>query len=149
VTDQPPICPCGRTTELRDGAHVYGRPDLAFKHFWCCEPCDMRVGCHPGTTTPLGQLAGPKVRALRMEAHALLDPLWKTAEKWYTSPPLPASRIKSIRSIARRRVYRWLALQLGATTEEIHIAGSDEATCRAIIQALQNVDYGRIRKEVH
>ncbi len=143
----PLLCECGRRAELVTGQVIYpGRADLYTKRFWLCDPCDAYVGCHPGSTRPLGTLAGPELRRARMRAHNALDPLWRHAEDHY--PDLPKRKIRAIRNIARSRVYRWLSLRLGIPEDQCHIGQSDVETCEAIVQALQVVDYPRIRKEV-
>ena len=143
----PLLCECGRRAELVTGQVIYPRrPDLYAKRFWRCEPCDAYVGCHPGSTRPLGNPAGPELRRARMRAHSALDPLWQHAEHHY--PNLLNRKIKAIRRIARSRVYRWISLRLGIPEEQCHIGQSDVATCEAIVQSLRGVDYPRIRKEV-
>jgi hypothetical protein len=52
------VCPTCRTAaRLTSGAEVYpARRDLA-KAIWKCDVCpDSYVGCHPGSTAPLGVL---------------------------------------------------------------------------------------------
>lgn len=125
----PPTCPyCTAPAECVTGAQVYPhRPDLAGKTFWRCAPCDARVGCHPGTRTPLGGLANAVTRDARSRAHAAFDALWngETAV------------------MGRRRAYAMLALELGLEPVKTHIGHFDEATCERVIEAS-----ARIRERV-
>lgn len=120
----PPTCPyCGQQSEKVSGDMIYkGRPDLASKWFYRCQPCDARVGCHPKSDRPLGTLANAALRRLRSEAHALFDPLWKE-HKLFPN---------------RGDAYSWLQMRLGRS-EAVHIGESDEETCGAIITVCQEV----------
>lgn len=110
-------CNCGRVARLVTGARIYPhRPDLHVKRFYLCEPCNAYVGVHPGTTKALGHLAGPQLRKLRMKAHSVFDPIWKSGR------------------MSRNAAYRWLSESLGF---EAHIGQSDEATCEKIIALCQ------------
>lgn len=56
------------------------RPDLATMPFWVCDTCNAFVGTHHKTkkkNRPLGYLATPEIKRLRMMIHGVLDPLWK------------------------------------------------------------------------
>ena len=73
-------CGCGRDVEPapKTGADTYPhRPDLSGKKFWQCGACGNYVGCHPGSTTPLGNIPTPELRNARGHIHAILDPIWK------------------------------------------------------------------------
>lgn len=81
-----------------------------------CPPCDARVGCHPGTDTPLGTMANASLRSARMAAHAAFDPIWKE------------------HGMRRASAYRWLASMLGISKRRCHIALFDEALCRSTVE---------------
>ena len=117
----PPTCPyCSAPAALVGGDVVYPhRPDLASKRFWLCRPCDAYVGCHPGTTRPLGTPANADLRALRSQVHAALDPLWRSGR------------------MRRSEAYERLAVALGIPGEECHVGMFDEARCRAAFGALR------------
>lgn len=121
-----PACPyCGKPSRLTNGREVYPRarkPELIAKGFYICTPCDARVGCHPGTSTPLGDLANKPLRDARIAAHAAFDPLWQSG------------RMK------RSAAYRWLAETLGIEPTETHIGMFDEATCARVVEAVRTVD---------
>lgn len=59
----PEICRyCGGTVRLVPASMVYGaaaakRLKLESEKFYQCQNCNARVGCHKGTTRPLGNLA--------------------------------------------------------------------------------------------
>lgn len=71
---KPPICPyCERPAEfLASSARVYHGRD--YGPVWACLPCAAWVGCHKGTTQPLGRLANAELRKAKMAAHAAFDP---------------------------------------------------------------------------
>lgn len=121
-------CGCGRVAELVTGEAVYPhRPDLFHLRFYRCVPCDARVGVHRNDdkARPLGPLAGPRLRALRIEAHDLFDEFWIHYET------------RGERRRARERAYVWLADQLGIHRDECHIGYTNEAECQAIIDFLR------------
>lgn len=110
-----PYC-CGEA-ELVTGQAIYPhRPDLAHKRFYRCHSCDAYVGCHPGTTKPLGRLANASLRQAKQRAHKSFDPLWKTG------------RMK------RGQAYAWLAQQLGIPKQDCHIGMFDEDTCERVVR---------------
>lgn len=112
-----PACYCGSNTVLRRSS--YGP-------FWGCErwpECDGLVGCHPGSTTPLGTPADQATRSARRTAHEAFDALWAEAG-----------------SSARSAAYRWLAETLGLTEDECHMAHMDIETCEAVIAAVEQME---------
>ena len=102
--------------DLVTGDVIYPyRPDLRGKHFYRCPTCGAYVGCHPGTTTPLGSVASAALRDARGRAHHAFDPLWKSGY------------------LSRHGAYRWLADQLGVPRGECHIGMFDEAQCARVV----------------
>ncbi len=77
-------CECGRqvSARLTNGAEIYPhRDDLAELPFWRCTLCGNHVGCHHKTnnpTRPLGVIPTPEIREVRMQIHAVMDPLWRS-----------------------------------------------------------------------
>ena len=66
---------------LTNGAEVYPhRPDLFKLNFWICDNCKNYVGCHKNGNgkKPLGNIPTPKIKMLRQQIHARLDPIWKS-----------------------------------------------------------------------
>jgi hypothetical protein len=92
---------------------------LVNKHFYVCTPCDARVGCHPGTTTPLGDLANGPLRDARMAAHAAFDPLWQSGQ------------------LRRSAAYGWLSDTLGVDPKKTHIGMFDAETCARVVAAVR------------
>jgi hypothetical protein len=111
-------CPyCMETARLVDGITIYPhRPDLREKNFYQCAPCDAYVGCHPGTSNPLGRLASAELRAARRDAHTAFDHIWKSG------------------GMKRRDAYAWLSGALGIDENKCHIGMFDVADCRLVIE---------------
>jgi hypothetical protein len=114
-----PICPyCGAASVLVTGADLYPhRPDLRALRFYRCARCDAHVGCHPGTTNPLGRIANAELRRAKSAAHAAFDPLWKRD------------------GLRRSEAYAWLAKALSIPPAECHIGMFDVDRCRATVAA--------------
>lgn len=124
-----PLCDyCGVETERVTGADIYPhRPDLAGKIIYRCLPCDAWVGCHPGTTQPLGRLANAELRAAKREAHQALDPLWRKK-----------MRISGCaKGKARGLAYKWLADQLGIDPKGCHIGMFTVELCRRTVEVCE------------
>jgi len=118
--DIPPPCPeCGAEPVLTDRSAVgYGAEGSGM--VWTCSKypsCDTYVGCHPGTTRPLGTLAGGELRSIRKQAHRAFDWAWKHG------------------GMTRSGAYGLLSEKLSLPEDEAHIAMMDEARCRETIQA--------------
>lgn len=146
-----PICPdCKVEARLTDGMEIWPhRPDLHAKPIWTCDGCGGRVGCHPGTTDPLGTPAGPELRRARGDLHEKrLDPLWREALEsgFYKGK----SRYRNgIVKTARTRVYEWLADRLSLLPEQTHVGMFDMETCKRAWAALEGVSYADIRAWAH
>lgn len=151
-----PTCgTCRVKARLTNGAEVYPhRRDLHGKPIWVCDGCGGRVGCHPGTTTPLGTPAGPALRRARSMLHdERIDPLWKQAHMalCYSSdgPIHDERRIKKIQQKARGRVYTFLAKRMGIASQNCHTGMFSIEQCRQAWSALDGVTYMDIRKWAH
>lgn len=127
---KPVICPyCNKPAELVTGREVYPhRRDLWKKKFYVCLYCNARVGCHPGTSKPLGVPASAELRKARMAAHRVFDPLWRPRHAGY-------GRVFKSRSEA----YRWLADCLGIKAKRCHIGQFDEQQCEKTVAACREV----------
>ena len=83
MVEIPTICRyCGGAVHLVPAAKVYGpaaakRLGLEREKFYQCQNCNARVGCHKGSTRPLGNLANEALRMKRMETHQVFDSFWK------------------------------------------------------------------------
>jgi hypothetical protein len=114
---------CHRDARFVTGAKLYPhRPDLLHKKFWWCEPCDAYVGCHDRNKRlgfngdePKGRLANAELRKIRIAAHAVFDPIWKSGE------------------MTRTEAYAWLAEAIGISPANMHIGMLDVDGCRAVI----------------
>lgn len=111
------VCPhCLRASARVEGSVIYPhRPDLHAKWFYLCAPCGAYVGCHPGTTTPLGTPANAELRAARQRAHGVFDPLWKSGVK------------------SRTEAYKVLAAQLGIPVGSAHIGMFNLEQCERVV----------------
>lgn len=134
IQRRAPIC-CGAFARLTSGAEIYPhRPDLHGNPIYVCDACRSRVGCHPGTITPLGTPATAETRGLRRRLHDLrLDPIWKRA---------PDGQ----RAAYRRMAYAVLADRLGIEPKEVHVGHFDADRCRAAWTALAGVTVDNIKE---
>ena len=93
---------CGGVIRLVPARAVYGsavkRLGLEKEYIYQCQNCNARVGCHKGTTRPLGHVANETLRLKRMETHQVFDAFWKR------------------RGMSRTKGYQWLARQMGLPT---------------------------------
>lgn len=120
--DKPAHCSsCGCSFDLRltKGKEIYPkRLDLRNKFYWKCDRCGAYVGCHPGTRRALGTPADAKLRKLRAQVHAVLDPFWKS------------------KKMSRSEAYRSLALVFGFRL--VHIGEMDVEQCEKAIAFIQS-----------
>jgi len=117
-----PLCPyCGTFSKMVTGQRIYPhRQDLFDMQFYLCAPCDAYVGCHEGTTNPLGRLADLALRRAKNRAHAAFDPLWRNGK------------------MKRQSAYKWLAQQLGIDAKDCHIGMFDVEICEKVVKACQD-----------
>lgn len=110
---QGKTCPyCQADSVMADSAEVYGR---SYGPIWICRPCGAYVGCHKGTTRPLGRLANAQLRKLKVQAHDAFDKLWRK------------------RYMTRTDAYAWLSKELEIPSDYTHIGMFSEATCQKVI----------------
>ena len=109
---------CGEPADLIDGLELYRMQRLKHKNFWRCYPCDSHVGCHDGTTKPLGTLADKETRDMRHDAHVCFDPLWKSAKN---------------KGKKRKDLYKDLSTHMGLSKEECHIGNFTPKQCIEVI----------------
>ena len=125
---------CNTPAQLVTGKTIYPtRSDLWGNHLWYCETDQAWVGCHNGSSRPLGILANGELRILKIRVHALLDPLWGKFEK-SRSNTLPG---KAPFSKSRSGAYRWLAEELGIPAAECHVGMFTNARCREALRILR------------
>lgn len=133
-THAVPVCPyCSMLAKfLASSESVYHGRD--FGPLWICIPCEAWVGCHTGSSEPLGGLADKALRQAKMAVHAAFDPLWQVLTPAYPDLLRPSAKI---RSIARGRAYQWLAKQLGISSDECHVGMFDLARCEEAVRVIQ------------
>ena len=85
------------------------------EYLYQCQNCNARVGCHKGTTRPLGDVANEILRLKRIEAHQVFDAYWQKMH------------------ISRTKAYQWLARELKLSEEDTHIGGFEIDTCQRVI----------------
>ena len=112
-----PTCPyCGRPAELVHGSDVFPlRHALHHGQAYLCEPCDAYVGCHPGSTKPVGRLANAELRRMQTAAREVFNQVWQSGDK------------------SRPGAFLWLAAKLGIPGAECHINLFDVETCLRVI----------------
>lgn len=126
-----PTCPyCNSVSELVTGKDVYPNlPHLSEKPIYRCAPCKAWVGCHPGTTKPLGRLADAKLRRAKIRAHDAFDMLWRKSPFGWTK-----AKFKS-----RSKAYAWLADALGIAVTDCHIGMFDVDMCKRVEEVCAQV----------
>ena len=118
----PTICRyCGGAVRLVSAAKVSGpaaaaRVGSERQSFYQCQNCNARVGCHPGSTRPLGNLANEALRMKRMETHHVFDSFWKE------------------RGMSRTQAYKWMAKKMRLSEELAHIGGFEIDRCQKLIK---------------
>jgi hypothetical protein len=124
-----PTCPyCGRPAEFLPSSETlyHGRD---YGPAYACLPCKAWVGCHRGTTQPLGRLADAALRRAKIDAHGAFDRTWRAlhARRQAAEPGYTLGRARASR-------YRRLAELLGIPPQECHIGMFDVETCRRVIE---------------
>lgn len=111
---------CGGVVRMVPARNVYGpavdRLGLQNEYIYQCQNCTARVGCHKGTTRPLGNVANETLRLKRMETHQVFDAYWKQ------------------KGMSRTRGYKWLARQMGLPERLAHIGGFEMDQCQKVIE---------------
>ena len=123
----PTICRyCGGVIKLIPAKMVYGestrRLGMEGEYLYQCQNCNARVGCHKGTTRPLGNVANEVLRLKRMEAHRVFDALWKSGR------------------MTRTGAYRWLAGELHLRPDRAHIGGFEMDQCQKVIELCEKTN---------
>ena len=132
----PSICRyCGGVIRRVPGQQVYGdatarRLKLKNEWFYQCQNCNARVGCHRGTTRPLGNVANEVLRLKRMETHQVFDAFWKS------------------RHMSRTAAYKWLSKKMGLPEEKTHIGGFEMDQCQQGIDICRRMETAEQDKEV-
>lgn len=93
---------------FKTSTHLYGSD---YGPLWMCEDCVAYVGCHRGTSNPLGTLANKELRLWRKKAHQAFDLLWESG------------------LMSRRNAYKFLQHALGLSRKQCHIAKFNVGLC--------------------
>lgn len=111
-------CPyCNKPVEfLADSSEIYHGKN--YGPIYVCRTCQAWVGCHKGTTNPLGRLADKELRSLKIALHDEFDSIWKSG------------------MMTRKDAYQWLAGQLGIPVDECHIGMFDNEMCKKAIDVV-------------
>lgn len=117
---------CGGLVRLVPARNVYGaaseRLGLEKEYIYQCQNCTARVGCHKGTTRPLGNLANETLRLKRMETHQVFDAFWKRM------------------GMSRTKGYKWLSEQMGLPERLTHIGGFEMDQCQKVIDLCRKAE---------
>ena len=111
---------CLTPTEMHPMGEFYNNDmaNYAGKFIYHCPNCLAYVGTHKDSTEALGRVASPALRTLRIQAHAVFDPIWKELmNRGYTKVE------------ARTGAYIWLSRYMGTLVEETHIGYFTEQQC--------------------
>lgn len=114
----PLTCPGCSAPMVLKWSTQYDRP------FYSCSrypDCREAHGAHPDGE-PLGIPANKDTKALRQNAHAVFDRLWK---------PGPRKQFP-----ARVQAYAWMQKALNLDEDEAHIAMFDQLRCKRLIEAV-------------
>ena len=103
---------CNGNVSVKDSSILY-KQSYGLIHI--CDSCGAFVGCHKGTSNPLGTLANAELRELRKQAHEVFDSLWKT------------------KRMSRGQAYKWLSKELNKPQELTHIGMFEIEDCRKVI----------------
>lgn len=132
-----PICPyCNGESKLVTGLVIYpGRKDLADLSFYQCAPCDAYVGCHKGTTKPLGRLANAELRKWKSIAHRGFDAIWKgfkerRLEGQEMTFHYPEEAVRTPGRMSRGQAYKYLAESMGIEQKDCHIGMFTVQQCK-------------------
>ena len=124
---------CGRPARFLASSEAIYR-GRNFGPVYRCDPCDAHVGCHPGTTKPLGRLANSELRRAKSAAHAAFDALWLAKQR----------RTGCSKQEARGAGYRWLAGVLDIDPAACHIGMFDVAQCQRVVEVCSATRRGKV-----
>ena len=124
----PSICRyCGGLIQCVPGQKVYGdtvakRLKLWNEWVYQCQNCNARVGCHRGTTRPLGNVANEVLRLKRMETHQIFDTFWQRQR------------------MSRTAAYKWLSKEMKLPKAKAHIGGFEMDQCQQVIDLCRQTE---------
>ncbi len=113
------ICPyCKIKAKWVENKVLYGKNLGKSYMIWVCYSCDVYVGCHNNTKTPLGTMANVLLRKLRIKCHNKLDLLWNNKRQ-------------------RIDVYKWIADKMKLPLEKAHISHFNKIQCKKFLKILE------------
>lgn len=119
-TKMPDICRyCGGKIILTSTNAIYAKGN---EHIYLCTNCNAYVGCHKGTTRPLGKVANAALRMKRQETHGIFDAFWNT-RRW-----------------SRSDAYAWLSKSMGLSEGDAHIGNFEMDECEQVIHLCRNYE---------
>ena len=125
------ICPyCNRTAKLVDSGEVYAK---SYGWMYLCRDCNAYVGCHKGTTTPLGRLANAELRQWKVQAHDAFDAIWKR---------------ECGGTMSRGDAYKWLGKVMNLPPNLCHIGEFDVEQCKRCIRNVAILKGNKTQKEL-
>lgn len=115
-------CICNTEGVVVSGKDIYEhRPDLWSKKIWRCpNHPDCYVGSHEKSGEALGVMADKNLRELKMKAHSIFDPWWKS------------------RRVNRYRCYSRLANEMGIDINDCHFGHFKEEQLKKAIELIQD-----------
>lgn len=116
-------CYCGSDASLRDNSLIYAGKSYGNGKAYICNrfpECRGSVGTHPDGK-PLGTIPDSETKKLRIQVHALIDPLWKGKKK------------------KRGSVYGWLERIMGIKSP--HIGSFTKEDCLNTIERIKQFPY--------
>jgi hypothetical protein len=120
-------CPyCGTQAQYSKTSNFVYRRDYGPVYFCKCKPEGVYVGCHKGTSNPLGTLADESLRALRKKVHAAFDPYW-----------LWEAEGKKRREM-RSEMYANLAKAMNIPKGECHVSHFDNSRAEYALQVISS-----------
>lgn len=122
----PTTCPyCGNSVILTTNDVIYGRKYKTNGNCKCyaCPTCYASVGTHADGKTPLGRMANKELKRIKIKAHDLFDPIWKSGRK------------------KRHEAYNELAAKLGIPAKECHFGWFDRDM---LLKAIRLLEDGKI-----
>lgn len=113
---------CGGRVEYITNDRIYGRKygsGFAYR----CTKCGAYTGTHyPWPRQALGILADAEMRSLKMQCHAIFDPIWKAKQ----------------RAHARSKLYARLAVPMGVKVEDCHFGHFDKPQLKKALAILKD-----------
>lgn len=120
-------CPyCGGKVIYTDNSRIYHGRTYGNGKCFVCINCGASVGVHgdcPPSHKPLGLLATPQMKHLKMSCHNLFDRVWKRHLK------------------SRGECYRILAKKMGIPVKQCHFGWFNETDLKRAIKILRNKDW--------